>query len=100
MVVGAGKYSPNRPYGGTDYDYKYTCFGKLPLDWSSEIEATGVVFDSKTMFGNYDQDGFDIYGYSAFDENGKFVGHGEGVDRDSKTESDYFTEYMNSIDDD
>ena len=33
--------------------------------------------------------GFDSYGYSAFNEVGEFVGHGAGVDRLGYTENDY-----------
>jgi hypothetical protein len=46
-------------------------------------------YDSLVHFGNYVSDGFDSYGYSAFSETGEFVGHGDGVDRNGYSESDY-----------
>ena len=46
-------------------------------------------YNEETMFDNYDKQGFDRYGYSAFDNKGTFVGVGNGVDRDGYTEEDY-----------
>ena len=80
-----GKYSPNLPYGK---EFIYNCYGKVPAEWSMEI-AEGVVYDEKTMFDNYDDEGFDRYGYSAFDSDGNYVGIGSGVDRNGCTEMEY-----------
>jgi hypothetical protein len=41
------------------------------------------------VFGNYDEEGYDMYGYSAFDANGVYVQ--DGVDRAGYTEMDYLT---------
>lgn len=75
-----GKYSPNLPKGKT---YEFNCYGKTPDAWDV------VAYDEKTMFGDYDDEGFDRYGYSAFDVNGHYVGPGNGVDRNGYTEYDY-----------
>jgi hypothetical protein len=83
-----GKYSPNRVGDGP---YTYNCYGQEPTSWNKEVAATGVVYDEKTMFDNYDRDGFDSYGYSCFDEDGNYVGIGAGVDRNGYTELDYLT---------
>lgn len=81
-----GKYSPNLPQG---FNFILNCFGKVPAPWTKELEASGVKYDEKTMFGNYDDQGFDRYGYSAFDSNGNYAGIGDGVDRNGLTEHDY-----------
>lgn len=87
-----GKYSvlatKHWPKG---YEYKYTCYGTLPEPWTQEMIEAGEVFNDKTMFGDYDEEGYDRYGYSAFDADGNFVGHGQGVDREGWTEMDYLT---------
>jgi hypothetical protein len=46
-------------------------------------------YDIKTMFGDYDEDGYDRYGYSTFDSDGNYVGGGNGIDREGYTELDY-----------
>lgn len=86
-----GKYSLVFDKRPDDYEYKYNCYGQIAEEWNSEIAATGVKFDDKTMFGDYDEDGYDKYGYSAFDVDGNFVGHGNGIDRAGYTEMDYLT---------
>jgi len=48
-------------------------------------------YNSETMFGDYDENGYDRYGYSAFDDEGNFVGYGQGVDANGYTEMDYLT---------
>jgi len=48
------------------------------------------------MFGNYNDEGFDWYGYSAFDLDGNYVGN--GIDRYGYTESDYLTDAVNGGD--
>ena len=50
------------------------------------------------MYGNYDPEGFDMYGYSAFDEDGNYVGSGSGVDRAGYTEDDYLMDSINGGD--
>ena len=71
------------------YEFKFNAYGNEPEPWNDKIEASGVDYDSLTMFANYDEDGYDSYGYSAFDIGGNFVGHGDGVDRAGWTETDY-----------
>lgn len=77
-----GKYSPRCRHIEL-CDFKYNCYGKI-----TEPFADGE-YDSKVHFPNYDDEGFDMYGYSAFDGDGNFVGHGEGIDRLGYTERDY-----------
>ena len=79
-----GKYSPT-VYRVEREHFIYNCYGKMPAPWDS------VNYDEKTMFGNYDSEGYDSYGYSAFDEHGNYVGIGDGVDRAGYTELDYLT---------
>ena len=76
-----GKYSPTVIVDKRNYDYN--CYGKIPAEFSI------YEYDEKTMFANYDKDGFDRYGYSAFDLDGNYVGIGAGVDRAGYTENDY-----------
>lgn len=86
-----GKYSPtvycHRYYDGRTFDKN--CYGQIPAEWSKEVADRGVVYDEKTMFANYDSEGYDSYGYSAFDRDGVYVGIGSGVDRQGYTENDY-----------
>lgn len=81
-----GKYSPwcynNRQ---KDTEYIYNCYGEVPAIWDKDN------YDEKLMFENYDSEGFDSYGYSAFDEDGKYVGIGSGIDRYGYTENDYLS---------
>ena len=77
-----GKYSPNLP-NRNEEDFIYNCYGKLPTPCSKDQ------YDEKTMFPNYDSEGFDRYGYSCFDSNGNYVGIGCGVDRNGYTEFQY-----------
>lgn len=83
--MSVGKYSVDGyKYWPDDYEYKYNCYGKEVEPWQG-----GENYNSLTMFDNYDEEGYDYYGYSAFDKDGKFVGHGDGVDRVGMTERDY-----------
>jgi hypothetical protein len=82
-----GKYSPV----WVKKECSFNCYGKVPAPWNSEVIADGVQYDEKTMFGNYDHEGFDSYGYSCFDSDGKYVGIGNGVDRNGYTEMDYLS---------
>jgi hypothetical protein len=84
-----GKYSPSCPHANKGYDFKYNCYKQIAAPWTHEIAASGVVYDEKTMFGNYDEEGFDRYGYSAFDADGNYAGIGSGIDRLGYTENDY-----------
>lgn len=87
-----GKYSVNAyKHWPDDYEYKYNCYGKEPEPWNKEISDSGVGYNEKTMFDNYDEEGYDRYGYSAFDIDGNYVGVGNGVDRAGYTEMDYLT---------
>lgn len=71
-------------YRNTDVsDDTFNCYGEVPVEWSKEN------YDEKTMFGNYDIDGFDRYGYSAFDIDGNYVGMWLGIDRYGRTEYEY-----------
>lgn len=95
--MGIGKYSPfcpnsNKPYSDT---YRFNCYGEVPAEWNKEIAATGVIYDEKTMYPDYDDEGFDSYGYSAFDTNGNYVGHGSGIDRLGYTEMEYLIDSAN-----
>ena len=75
-----------------DYEFKYNAYGNEPEPWNDKIKQSGVEYNSLTMFPDYDENGYDSYGYSAFDITGKFVGHGEGIDRAGWTETDYLLE--------
>jgi hypothetical protein len=81
-----GKYSPNLPSGK---EFIYNCYGKVPLPWSKLAESYGLVYDEKVHFANYDDEGYDSYGYSAFDSDGNYMGIGDGVDRNGYTEHEY-----------
>lgn len=78
-----------------DYEYGFNAYGKEPEDWNPEVQNRSE-YNSIAMFPNYDEEGYDSYGYSAFDKNGDFVGHGEGVDRAGYTESDYMARNRDS----
>lgn len=86
-----GKYSPVCKDWPQNYEFKYNCYGQEPEHWNQEVYDSGLEYNTKTMFGDYDEEGYDSYGYSAFDSDGNFVGHGEGIDRDGYTEDDYLT---------
>lgn len=73
------------------YEFKYNCYGQLPTEWNQEVFNSGVSYDEKTMFDNYDEEGYDSYGYSAFYDDGSYAGIGNGVDRAGYTEMDYLT---------
>lgn len=82
-----GKYSPaipNKAAGRGFPAYCYNADKQIPPETWAEGE-----YDTRLHMGNYDEDGFDYYGYSAFDDNGEYVGIGEGIDRNGYTEQDY-----------
>lgn len=73
------------------YEFKYNCYGAQPAPWTQEMKDAGMVWNIRTMYGNYDEDGYDRYGYSCFNNEGWYVGDGKGVDRAGWTEFDYLT---------
>lgn len=87
-----GKYSVRAyKHWPNNYEYKYNCDGKIPEPWTKEMIDAGMIFKSRVHFGNYDEEGYDSYGYSAYDAEGNYVGDGNGVDRAGYTEMDYLT---------
>ena len=89
-----GKYSPNLPHRERN-EFIYNADRNIPPEYTPGKDT----FNERLHFGDYDVDGFDSYGYSAFDSEGRFVGTGNGIDRDGFTELDYLTmsndEFMN-----
>lgn len=82
------KYSPSLTRemiaAHNETTFIYNCKGEIaPTDWA-DGEYNDIIH-----FGNYDSEGFDTYGYSAWLKNGKFAGHGNGADRWGYTEDDY-----------
>ena len=77
-----GKYSPT-VCGRRDPPnaFSFNCYGKVPAENVGE-------YDEKTMFADYDSEGYDRYGYSAFDADGNYR-FGGGVDRNGITEDQY-----------
>jgi hypothetical protein len=80
-----GKYSPalsradaNRPYTA----YCYNADRQIP-------PTTWVAGNTRIHLANYDENGYDSYGYSAFNADGDYIGIGEGIDRNGYTEMDY-----------
>jgi len=97
-----GKYSPsltsadaNRPYTA----YCYNADRQIPPEWNLEIKERGNIYDERTHSGNYDENGYDSYGYSAFLKNGTFIGLGRGIDRWGYTEDDYLCMSDSEFDD-
>ena len=84
--MGQGKYSPTIFYRHDldTVEFVYNAKGVIPPEYT-----IGELYDEEIHFGNYDSEGFDSYGYSAYDENGQFVGIGQGVDRNGYTEYEY-----------
>jgi hypothetical protein len=98
--MSTGKYSPLRPHAnepGWDM-FKFNCYGEVPAEWNQTIHDSGAKYDEKTMFDGYDDEGFDRYGYSAFEADGNYVGCGNGVDRYGYTEMDYLQDSINGGD--
>ena len=85
-----GKYSPTvRFLNKKNFDFNCNCYGEPPLEWNKDLENQGVLYDPKSMFADYDSQGFDSYGYSCFDRNGNYTGVGTGIDRMGYTENEY-----------
>jgi hypothetical protein len=83
-----GKYSPRLPNCNKDFDYyKFNARGELPPPYDHETDT----WNEELHFGDYDEEGFDRYGYSAYDSDGKFVGLGQGIDRNGLSEMDYLS---------
>jgi hypothetical protein len=78
-----GKHSPTI-YSANPADYFYNARGETPVEWNREKD-----YDPETMSADYDSEGFNSYGYSGYDVNGKYVGSCYGVDRDGYTENYY-----------
>lgn len=53
------------------------------------MKSAGMEYDDRLYGGWYDEDGYDEYGYSAFDRDGSYIGIGNGIDRWGYTEMDY-----------
>ncbi len=80
-----GKYSPawkKQP----DDAYIYNAVGEVPI-WV--YSKDGEPFREMIHFANYDVDGYDSYGYSAWSSDGEYVGPGNGIDRNGYTENEY-----------
>lgn len=71
-----GKYSPTLNLRKCPAVFTFNAKGEEAVTPSDSTE-----YDEETMFGDYDAEGFDSYGYSAYDKDGMFVGTGNGVDR-------------------
>jgi hypothetical protein len=90
-----GKYSPATPRKNSDARMKLdaveqfdrNAYGEVPSPYQAGVDQ----YDEKIHFGDYDEWGYDSYGYSAWLEDGTFVGLGQGVDRLGYTEDDYIT---------
>lgn len=81
-----GKYSPCLPTHMKGFEYfDRNADGDIPPNY----DPTKDTYDERVHFGDYDPEGFDRYGYSAFDASGAFVGLGNGVDRLGHTEMEY-----------
>lgn len=81
-----GKYSPTLNSRNTkDVVYMYNSLGQMPpVTWSPEA------YNEAVHFANYDIEGYDSYGYSAYVCD-NYVGIGMGVDRAGNTEMDYLS---------
>lgn len=85
-----GKYSPTvYRIDQKSEEFDKNCYGQTPVEWNPTSESLIQDYDEKTMFGNYDSEGYDSYGYSAFYADGTYAGVGRGVDRKGYTENDY-----------
>ena len=73
-----GKYSP----AWVNKECIFNAYGKTPVPCNEE-------YDEKTMFADYDDEGYDGYGYSTFNAEGEYVGIGRGIDRNGYTETEY-----------
>lgn len=89
-----GKYSPFLPpRAERTEDFGFNADRQRPAPYDRGN------YDERTMFAGYDKDGFDRYGYSAFEADGTFVGLGQGVDRGGYTEDEYLSMSPEDFDD-
>jgi hypothetical protein len=80
-----GKYSPTVYYRKSPEEgYIYNAKGEIPPSTWADGE-----YSTEIHFVDYDSEGFDRYGYSAYDSEGNYVDIGRGVDRNGCTENDY-----------
>lgn len=79
-----GKYSVLAYVDKGDYSYS-------PKGVKPEAFAGGEEYDPERHQDGFDDEGYDWYGYSCYDREGKWVGEGNGVDRKGWTEMDYLT---------
>lgn len=83
MSMSQGKYSPCARY--MNDDCIYNAMGNVPEPYN-----VGDTYNPMLHFANYDKNGFDNYGYSAFDADGNYLGIArDGVDPLGYTEMDY-----------
>lgn len=81
-----GKYSPTLPHRNEGFEFfKYNAKGEIP----PEYVQGSMRYDPEIHFADHDEEGYDYYGYSSYDAEGKYVGCGAGVDRNGYTETDY-----------
>ena len=66
-------------------DYRFNADKQIPPEFINGRD----IYDQRVHFGDYDSDGFDRYGYSAFLKDGTFIGLGQGIDRAGITEDEY-----------
>lgn len=79
-----GKYSPNLPTADKPYEYfDRNAYGHIPPAYVLGED----VYNEALHFADYDPDGYDVYGYSAFDEDGDYGL--DGIDRNGMTEKEY-----------
>jgi len=80
-----GKYSPNIPKSSKTMSHNDFIFTAKYI----EPEMMWLAKGEESTFKNYDAEGFDSYGYSAYDKEGNYMGIGAGIDRNGFTEDDY-----------
>lgn len=83
-----GKYSPNLPTANWEIAaFKFNTKGDIP-----PIPQKGETIIPEIHYGGLDDEGFDMYGYSPFDEDGNYIADGMGIDRNGYTETEYLTD--------
>lgn len=94
--MSTGKYSPLCPHAREDGwgSFVYNCYGEVPPEYNHDKGE----YNEKLHFVDYDDEGFDSYGYSSFDMDGVYVGVGNGIDRYGYTEDDYLMDSINGGD--
>jgi hypothetical protein len=83
-----GKYSPaltrKMIADRNDNTFIYNCNREVAIEPTDLTE-----YDDLIHYGDYDSEGYDYYGYSAWNKDGSFAGHGNGIDRWGYTEVEY-----------